>query len=72
MHERIEWLLENYDLEEAFEVMDISPYEVIAFLLSTGMAALPPFLEYEDGRAFKEQEASNATQAEYAGESLED
>ncbi len=72
MHDRIEWLLENYDLEEAFEILDISPYEVVALLMSMGLVALPPFLEHEDGRAFKEQEASNATQAEYAGESLED
>lgn len=72
MHDRIEWLLGNHSLEEIFEVLDISPYEVIALLMSMGLVALPPFMEQEDGRAFKEQESSNEAQAEYAGEELTD
>lgn len=71
MHDRIEWLLEHHDLDEVFDILDITPYEAFSILLSQGMVTLPPFLELEDGRAFKEQEASNATQAEYTGEEFE-
>lgn len=71
MYDRMEWLLDNYSLEEAFEILDITPYEAFSLLMAQGLVALPPFLEIDDGRAFKEQEASNATQAEYAGEELE-
>ncbi len=72
MHDRVEWLVRNHSLDEVFDILDITPYEAIGILLAQGMVTLPPFLELEDGRTFKEQEASNEAQAQYAGESLED
>lgn len=46
-------LLELYpDLEELFEVLDITPQEVIEHLLENGLVELPPFLE----REFDEEE----------------
>lgn len=39
------------NLEEAFEVLDITPEDAIAALLSDGLVVLPPFLqrdEYDD------------------------
>ena len=42
----MEELLELYpDLEELFEVLDITPYEVVAALVKRGLVTLPPFLE---------------------------
>ena len=44
--DRIDQLLELYpDLEELFEVLDITPREVIECLLASGQITLPPFLE---------------------------
>lgn len=41
-------LLELFpDLEELFEVLDITPQEVVEALLKHGLVALPPYLEDE-------------------------
>lgn len=57
--DKVELLLETLDLEEVFEILDISPYEVVQYLLDHGVVVLPPFLdEYEDGTS-KEQEAGD-------------
>jgi len=46
--ETIKEFLDLYpDLEEAFEALDITPYEVIEVLLKHGYVELPPFLERE-------------------------
>jgi len=58
MIDKVELLLETLDLDEIFEVLDITPYEVLTILLKEGLVTLPPFLEeFEDGTA-EEQEAS--------------
>ena len=49
MIDKVEILLEVLDLDEVFEVLDITPYEVITILLSNGLVTLPPFLEDYDG-----------------------
>lgn len=46
--DKVEMLLEVYeDLEELFEVLDITPYEVVNHLIKHGLVALPPFLDDE-------------------------
>lgn len=47
--DQIRELIELYpDLEELFEVLDITVQEVIEHLLEHGMVQLPPFLEREN------------------------
>jgi hypothetical protein len=59
MLDKVELLLNTLDLDEVFDVLDITPYEVVKILLREGLVTLPPFLEeFEDGTA-EEQEASN-------------
>lgn len=41
MEERIRKLLECYPLEEAFEVLDITPEDVISILIRQGYVELP-------------------------------
>jgi hypothetical protein len=49
--DKVEELLDLYELEELFEVLDVTPYEVVTILLRHGYATLPPFLEdMEDAR----------------------
>ncbi len=49
MIDKVEILLDTLDLEEIFEVLEITPYEVLTHLLENGLVSLPPFLEeYED------------------------
>jgi hypothetical protein len=43
--DKVEDLLDLYELEELFEVLDVTPYEVVTILLRHGYATLPPFLE---------------------------
>lgn len=43
--DKVEELLELHDLEEVFEVLDITPYEVVKHLLRAGLVVLPPYLE---------------------------
>lgn len=40
-------LLGLYELEELFEVLDITPEQVLRILLEGGHVTLPPFLEKE-------------------------
>jgi len=47
--DRIEELLDLYPLEELFEVLDITPYDVVRHLLDAGLVTLPPFLEDDYG-----------------------
>lgn len=49
--EEVKELLEVYpDLDELFDVLDITVQEVIEHLLEAGLVKLPPFLErYDDG-----------------------
>ena len=47
--DKVEELLSLYELEELFEVLDITPYDVVTILLKHGYVTLPPFLEdYDD------------------------
>ena len=63
MIDKVAILLDAVDVEEAFEMLDITPYEVITILLREGLVVLPPFLEdIEDGFR-EEQEESTETQA---------
>ena len=49
MTRKIDILLELYpDLDELFESLDITPFEVLRILLIQGHVVLPPFLEDED------------------------
>lgn len=48
MHDEIETLLELYTLEELFEVLDITPYEVISILLNSGHIELPEYVSREE------------------------
>lgn len=49
MDDQIKEFLELYpELEEAFEALDITPYEVIEVLLRHGYIELPPFLERDN------------------------
>ena len=42
----MEELLNLYpDLEELFEVLEVTPYDVVSALLQRGLVVLPPFLE---------------------------
>jgi hypothetical protein len=47
--DKVEELLDLYELEELFEVLDVTPYEVVTILLRHGYATLPPFLEDDYG-----------------------
>ena len=59
MLDKVELLLDTLDLEEVFEILEITPYEVVAILIERGLVTLPPFLEeFEDGTA-EEQEAGS-------------
>ena len=47
--DKVEMLLDLYpDLEELFDVLDITPHEVVSHLLAYGLVALPPFLDDND------------------------
>jgi uncharacterized membrane protein len=46
--EQILEFLELYSLEEAFEVLDITPEAVLEILISGGHVVLPEFLQRED------------------------
>ena len=48
MGDPIRELLELYTIEEALEVLEVTPYEVIEMLLRHGYAELPPFLQRDD------------------------
>lgn len=53
MPDPIEQLLELYSLEEVFDVLDITPHEVVSHLVQSGLVTLPPFLnedESENGK----------------------
>jgi len=55
MLDKVTLLLDVLDLEECFEMLDITPYEVITILLNQGLVELPPFLEeFQDDRASEE------------------
>lgn len=43
--EEVRELLELYSLEEALEVLDVTPEDCIEILLRHGYAVLPPFLD---------------------------
>ena len=45
MEDRISLLVEQWTLEEIFDMMDISPEQVISILIEGGHVELPPFLE---------------------------
>ena len=48
MTREIDTLLEVYpDLDDLFEVLDITPFEVVEILLRIGRISLPPFLSEE-------------------------
>jgi hypothetical protein len=42
--DEIEELLELHTLEEVFEVLDITPYEVVSILLKQGYVELPDYV----------------------------
>ena len=45
----MEELLDLYpDLDELFDVLDITPYNVVKALLKQGLVTLPPFLDSKD------------------------
>lgn len=46
--EEVKELLELYDLDELFDVLDITPQEVVEHLLEVGLVKLPPFLERDN------------------------
>lgn len=49
MTREIDILIELYpDLDELFESLDITPFEVLRILLAGGHVSLPPFLEQDD------------------------
>jgi hypothetical protein len=49
VEQKIDMLLEVYpDLEELFEVLDITPQRVLEVLFKGGHVSLPPFLEDEE------------------------
>lgn len=54
MVDKVAILLENLDLEEVFETLDITPYEVVTILLREGLVQLPPFLEDYDEQDLEE------------------
>jgi hypothetical protein len=43
--DKVEELIDLYDTEELFEVLDITIDEVVRILLKHGYVQLPPFLE---------------------------
>jgi GTP cyclohydrolase I len=45
MEEQIKELLDLYGIEEALEVLDITPERVLEILLESGHVVLPEFLE---------------------------
>lgn len=46
--DQIEELLELFPLEELFEHLDITPYQVLKILLDGGHVNIPPYLERDD------------------------
>lgn len=49
MEQKIDMLLDLYpDLDELFEVLDITPYRVVEILLKGGHVDLPPYMEDEE------------------------
>lgn len=46
--DQVQELLELYSLEEALDVIGVTPAEAINILLSNGYAELPPFLQETD------------------------
>ena len=55
MEDEIDMLLELYPLDELFEVLDITPEQVLAILFKGGHVTLPPYLDKDDG-TYEEQE----------------
>ena len=48
--DKLEVLLDLYPLDELFDVLDITPQEVLEHLFKAGLIQIPPFLEdMEDG-----------------------
>ena len=48
IEERVrEFLLLYPELEEAFEVLDITPEDAIVALVRAGLVVLPPFLQHD-------------------------
>lgn len=60
MIDKVALLLDTVDVEEAFEILDITPYEVINILLRGGLVVLPPFLEDYDGTEQEQEEGDEA------------
>ena len=56
METKVRQLLDLYTLDEVFEVLDITPEEVIEHLLTAGLVVLPPFLEDTDGQEEETEE----------------
>ena len=54
VEERIVMLLELYSVEEALEVLDVTPEECIEILLRGGHCKLPDYLEIDNGRTYEE------------------
>ena len=50
MESKLDMLLELYpDLDDLFDHLDITPFEVLKILISGGHVQLPPYLDYDDG-----------------------
>ena len=57
MEQKIDMLLEVYpDLEELFEVLDITPQRVLEVLFKGGHVDLPPWLEDEEAPSELEED----------------
>jgi hypothetical protein len=54
--DEIDILLELHTLEEVFEVLDITPYDVVSILVKQGYVELPEYVRYTN----EEQETSEA------------
>lgn len=55
----IDELLELHELEEIFEILDITPYEVISILVKHGYVELPDYVRrhiYEETETSEEAE----------------
>lgn len=45
MEDQIRELLETYDLDDLFDVLDITPERVLEILVEGGHVVLPPWIE---------------------------
>ena len=50
--EKVNWLVENYTLDEVFDMLDITPEEAFLRLIEGGYAKLPEFLDEDDEKIY--------------------